>query len=350
MNIERRGMSTSEYAKKMLIQDIEDIVEVILNIDKEERPIFMSAVIPYICLIINEGYNWCSKAKIQLPMLKSKDIIENIRAKGKLFGNDKYLSFDNQIGSIDKIIEMEHEYYKSLAKPYALDCFIYDIGTYWKDQFCVGNTIQYSYDLFSISKDGKLIYRYRNEIFNFSSEIGSACQDIYRAITGKNYKSNNNVSVKTKELRNVDFKFKNKFKNTRNIIIHCLICRINFILYYFKEQCRENSLLYLRISYVTFYSLKNDMEALGIIEDKIFDEYYNSKFRNIMAHYGLYNKITNDEIIQNVIGYGIIEKYFNCDYSNIVKIIEEKLLLLKQLLENEFLLDVKLDKKNKNNQ
>ena len=100
-------------------------------------------------------------------------------------------------------------------------------------------------------------------------------------------------------------------------------------------------MLYLRIIYITFYSLKNDFEALNIVQDDIFDSRHNSTFRNSMAHYSLYDKITETEIMPNVLGYGLIEKYFGCDYSSFVGIIETKLLSLKILLENQFSLGIK---------
>ena len=296
-------MNVSDYAKKFLSQDTKDITDLIFIINKEDQPIFMLASMPYICLIVNEGYDWCAKSKLQLPIIKSKDTLEKIRSKGKLFANDKNLSFDHQFISIEHLIKIEHQYFKNLAKPYTPDCFIDDIGTYWIGDLCIGNTIQYAYDFSPFSKDNKSIYESVKEIYDFSHEIGSAYQEIHTIITGKRYVINKDACIRVKEHTCLDYTFKRSFKSIRNVIIHSLICRINFLLYYFKKHCRENSMLYLRLIYITYYSLKNDLEALNIEHGDIFDFYHNNTFRNSMAHYSLHNKITAAEIVPNVLIY-----------------------------------------------
>jgi hypothetical protein len=70
--------------------------------------------------------------------------------------------------------------------------------------------------------------------------------------------------------------------------------------------------------------------------ENIFDVYYNTTFRNCMAHYSLHNKINEKEILPNAIGHGLIEKYFNIEYFQFAQIIENKLIYILQILEHKF--------------
>lgn len=76
-------MQVSDYAKELLIQDIVDIMDEIFNVSNTDRAIFMLAAMPYICLVINEGYDWCTRYGVDLSKFVSKEILENISVKVK---------------------------------------------------------------------------------------------------------------------------------------------------------------------------------------------------------------------------------------------------------------------------
>lgn len=327
-----------ECAKELIILDCKDMMETLFSMKQDDQSIFMLAAMPYLCLIVNEAYRWCSKAGICLNKFESKSVLENIRSKGKLFGNDKFLNFDKQAENIDNIVKVEHLYYK--RKSYLPDFMRNDVGTYWIDNMCIGNTIQYAYDFSLFAPENKSLYESQKEVYEFSVEIGSAYQEIISTLTGFSY-SIKATGNKIKHHSYLDFKYKRDYKNVDNVIIHSLICRINFLLYFLKKFCRKESMMYLRMIYITFYSMKNDMEALGINSNRCFDDYYEKEFRNAMAHYSLYGKINNKELLTNSVGFGLIEKYFSCDYGFLVEIIEKKLSTIVFLLENSFNLDVK---------
>lgn len=95
-------MQVSDYAKELLLQDIVDMMDTIFNVSNTDRGIFMLAAMLYICLVINEWYDWCTRYGADLSKFISKEVLENIRAKGKLFGNDRYVNFDNQSDNMRK--------------------------------------------------------------------------------------------------------------------------------------------------------------------------------------------------------------------------------------------------------
>jgi hypothetical protein len=139
-------IDVKELAKKLLTQDCIDLLNAIFSVSREDMPFFLLAATPYICLVTNEAYEWCIKAKININPFKSKTILENIRAKAKLLSNDKIVSFEEQRTAFKNIIKIEHNYYKNLANSNCPDLLIDNVGTYTLDNICIGNTIQYSYD------------------------------------------------------------------------------------------------------------------------------------------------------------------------------------------------------------
>ena len=324
-----------EIAKKLLIRDCIELSNAIFYISEKDRPVFMLASTPYICLVANEAYEWCRKAKISLTTFESKEHLENIRAKAKLFGNDTIVSFNEQRLMIESIIRTEHAYYKKLAKPYCPDFLIDDVGTYMLNNTYIGNTIQYAYDFHLFSKPNKSIYDSGYEIKSFSSEIGSILQEIITILSGTSYRIPQGVNISQLHI-NRDFNFKRKFKQIDNILIFSLACRINFLLHCFKKNCPQDSMLYLRLIYITFYSSRNELQNLKIDCDHIFDGYFDRVFRNCMAHYSLYQKVADNEIKPTTTGYGVIEKFFDVDYIELVNTIESKLTLILSALERHY--------------
>ena len=324
-----------DYAKKLISQDCIDLYDAISSNLPENNSYFMLAAMPYICLVTNEACEWCKKAKKSIKPFKSKTILEKIRAKSKLFSNDRGVTFLEQQLALKNLVEIEHFYFKSLAKPYCPDCFITDVGTYSINNIFIGNTIQYAFDFQSFYKPNKSVYQSGEEIKLFTEEIGYKLQEIITNLTGEHYSISNSVHLHY-DVKEKDFIYKKKFNKINNIISFSISCRINFLLIWFKQNCRTGSMLYLRLLYITFFSLKDDLDNLGISYENIFDNHYNIKFRNSMAHYSLYNKINDSEILPKVIGFGIIEKYFNIDYIEIVDIIEVKLYKISALLDEYF--------------
>ena len=316
-----------EMAKELLIQDCLDLVNAVFCVSENDRPVFILASAPYMCLVANEAYAWCRKSKIPLNPFQSKELLENIRAKAKLFSNDTIMPFDEQRLMIEKIIKIEHAYYKKLAKPYCPDSLIDDVGTYMLNNTYIGNTVQYAYDFHLFSKPNRSIYESGDEIKSFSTELGSVLQEIITALTGEPFVIPQKVDT-TQLHANRDFNFQRKFKQINNILIFSLACRINFLLRFFKKNCPQDSMLYLRLIYITFYSLKNELQNMKIDCRHIFDSYFDKGFRNCMAHYSLYQKINDSEINPSVVGYGLTEKYFHVDYFELVRIIESILTLI----------------------
>ncbi len=324
-----------EIAKVLLVQDCMDLLNAVFGVSKSDRPVFVLASAPYMCLVTNEAYEWCKKSQISLNPFLSKELLENIRARAKLFSNDTIVRFNDQRLIIENIIKIEHAYYEKLAKQCCANFLIDDVGTYLLNNRYIGNTIQYAYDFYPFSKPNRSIYESVDEIKAFSAEIGSMLQEIIVALTGKAYKIPQTMYT-TQSHTYKDFNFQNKFKETNNVLMFSLVCRINFLLNFFKKMCPQDSMLYLRLIYITFYSLKSELKNMKMDCSNIFENCFDKNFRNCMAHYSLYQKIGRTEINASATGYGLIEKYFSIDYFELVRTIECKLNLVLSELEAHY--------------
>jgi hypothetical protein len=69
-------------------------------------------------------------------------------------------------------------------------------------------------------------------------------------------------------------------------------------------------MLAFRMMYITFYHLEADLKNLGFEFVHYNMPYRNQYFRNAMAHYSLFGKISDGEIIEDVVGFGLLEKFF----------------------------------------
>ena len=74
----------------------------------------------------------------------------------------------------------------------------------------------------------------------------------------------------------------------------------------------------LRIAYLTYYHLQEDLDNFRISGDI----YYHMPYRDIilrkaMAHYSLYGKLDEPNIREDVIGFGLFERTVSADYKKV---------------------------------
>ncbi len=321
------------YVKKLILDDLTNLINIMLSINKSDISVIAMGLMPYMCLIVNEAYDWCIRSNIKIDEFKSKSVLEVMRSRTKLFNNDKYLSYTNHTDELNELVKSSYAYFKNIAKPYCPDCLIVDTGVYFSNNIYVGNTIQYSFDYYKLSTENKAVFELDKEVYNFAAEIGECIQNIFYTLSGEKLKIIKpyvNINITSK-----DYRFSKSFVNINNLLVFCLSCRINFLLE-FKNLLKINFILYLRFIYLTFYSIKNDLDIMQIEYGDIFEFYYNRNFRNIMAHYSLYGKIIDTEFVSDVNGFGIVEKYFNVSSENLTDIIVNKLYEILSLLEVRF--------------
>lgn len=313
--------------EKMIISDCKEMLDSIFKLHEEDRSIYSMCVFPYLALIAVESYQWCKKMSLDLSDIEErhKNILNDARATIKFLANSSKKNFKEQ--QDDLKAEMKNS---ELAFGF---CNL-NIGVYKTvEHLSIENTIQIKYYFRNIINlnDGN-----SSNVLEISQRVGAIIQEIVTKLSDERYiiKYAENIcnGERLFSCKDFDYNLEKTFGSITRLQIYNYICRINFLLRIFKFQCNENSMLYLRILYITFYSLKNDLKMLNIDFGNLFNGFLNREFRNGMAHYGLYSVISEVDIDQSLVGFGIIEKYFNKNYSEFISEIEERLCRILELL------------------
>ena len=314
-------MDRQEAAKQLITMDLHDMMEAFDMCSGNTRTHFMFGGLLYFAMVISGSVDWCNKAGIAVTCFADKEIIDKLRAKVKLYSSDDVIPLVDQKQLMNRIISVEKQYWLDLQAQSGKKCpkfLIPDLGTYIIDNYYIGTTLEYAYEYSPLNPQGKPILvalfgksKEESLAYMFAMQVGQTMQELYTAITGSSYilknNSNGNIIITDRDFRMDNRRF---FKKENAVFAFNLYCRVNYLLELFSKICKQNSMLTFRMMYVTFYHLKYDLENLGLNFVHYDMPYRNKVFRNVMAHYSLYGKINDNEIIENVTGFGMFEKYF----------------------------------------
>lgn len=314
-------MDRQEAAKQLIITDLHDMMESFDRCSDNNRTHFMFGGLLYFAMVISGSIDWCNKAGIAVTCFADKEIIDKLRAKVKLYSSDDVIPLADQKQLMKRIISIEKQYWLDLQAQSGKKCpkfLVPDLGTYLIDDYYIGTTLEYAYEYSPLNPQGKPILdvlfgnsKEESLAYMFAMQVGQTMQELYTEISGTSYilKKNGNGNL---IITDRDYRMDNRryFKNDNAVFALNLYCRLNYLLELFSKMCKPKSLLTFRMMYVTFYHLKYDLENLGLNSVHYDMPYRNKVFRNVMAHYSLYGKINDNEIIENVVGFGLFEKYF----------------------------------------
>ncbi len=337
-------MNRQECAKKLIIEDIETISNAVFRCDEKTRTHFMLGGLLYFATVISGAVDWCDKAGIKATCFADKRIIDKLRAKVKLYSSDSVIPFEKQKPLMDRIVRVEKQYWIDMQAKSGVWCpkfIIPDIGSYITNGHYIGNTLGYAYEYSPLNSSCKPILeavvdedRESSLAYIFANEVGKTIRDLYLKMLGKYYMPevcNDNKII----IRDNNFRMSNRsyFKKANAIFAFNLCCRVNYLLEVFSKLCETDSILAFRMMYITFYHLKLDLENFELNDIYYNMPYRNDIFRNAMAHYSLYKKIDDSEIIDNVIGYGLFEKYFNKPFEVVNQELVDELIRTRDSLE-----------------
>ena len=337
-------MNRQECAKKLILEDIETISNAVFKCEYNTRSHFMLGGLLYFATIISGAVDWCDKAGMKTACFADKTIIDKLRAKVKLYSSDSVIPFEEQKQLMNKIVSIEKQYWIDLQAESGKWCpkfIIPDVGSYKINGHYIGNTLEYAYEYSPLNPSCKPISvaiggqdKESSLAYLFANDMGMTIQELYTKISGKRYTPqdcNDNGLI----ISDYDFRMGNRpyFKRENAIFAFNLCCRINYLLEMFFNLCGNDSLLVFRMMYITFYHLEFDLKNFDLDFVHYDMPYRDSVFRNIMAHYSLYGKIDDCEIIDNVIGYGLFEKYFNKPFVIVNQAIVEELIKTRDSLE-----------------
>ena len=321
-------MNRQEAAKRLIENDLKEIMDTFASCSGTTSVHFMLGGLLYFAMIISGALDWCEKANIQVEYYVNREVIDKLRAKVKLYASDDVIPISEQKVLMDRIVAIEKQYWldcQAASGKWCPQFLIPDLGAYRVNGHYIGNTLEYAYEYSPLNPEGKAIIdalggkdKESSAIYRFAVQQGQTLQSLYTKIAGKRYllnrQENDWISVEDIDLRLSNRKF---FKKENAVYALNLCCRINYLLELFIPLCGENSLLAFRMMYITFYHLKFDLENLNLEHVYYHMPYRDRSFRNAMAHYSLFGKITDEEIDEKVIGYGLFEKFFGAPFGTV---------------------------------
>ena len=337
-------MNRQECAKKLIIEDLETISNAMFRCDENTKVHFMLGGLLYFAMIISGAVDWCNKANIKVECFANKRIIDKLRAKVKLYSSDSVIPFGKQKKLMDKIVSVEKQYWLDEQAKSGIWCpefLIPNVGSYIANEHYIGNTLEYAYEFSPLNPSCQPILeaiggqdKESSLAYIFASEMGQTVQELYTKIS-KNKYNPKSYDYNKITIRDHDFRMSNQtyFKKDNAIFAFNLCCRINYLLELFSPLCANDTILAFRMIYITFYHLKLDLENFELNDIHYNMPYRDDIFRNTMAHYSLFKKIDESEIIDNVIGYGLFEKFFNKPFEVVNQEIVYELIRTRNSLE-----------------
>lgn len=338
-------MTRQDCAKKLILNDILDIMNAFFKCREHTRVHFMLGGLLYFATIISGGVDWCEKAGIPTSCFADKETIDKLRAKVKLYSSDNIIPFNEQKRIMEAIVRIEKQYWLALQAKSGKWCpkfIIPDAGAYSASGHYIGNTLEYAYEYSPLNPCRKPILevlggteKESSLAFTFSTQIGETMQELYTKIAGKPCIIQKQEPIEL-IIDSHDFRIDNRryFRKDNSIFAFNLCCRINYLLEIFAQVSPPNSLLLFRMMYITFYHLKYDLENLGLDFIYYAMPHRNKDFRNAMAHYSLFGKLSDQEIVENAVGFGLFEKYFGKSFENIRQELVGELIKTRDSLEN----------------
>lgn len=336
-------MNRQEAAQILLRDDLSAVVAANAKWNGKGFGVFALGFMLYYATVIVGAVEWCKKASIDLTASIDQDLLEKLRAKIKLYSSDNAIPLSDQITLMSKIIDREKQYWKGVHSQSIFRFLpLPDVGVYVVNGHCICNTLEYAYELTPFNPNNIPIFivmggevKEDTLSFRYGYMIGEGIADISRHLAFDVEALRIQEPIRITPGR-FDFNLsRNRFlkNNANGIFAFNLLCRINFLLEMLIPTCPEWEMFTFRMIYVTFYHLQFDLQNLDLGFIHYNMPYRDRIFRNAMAHYSLFGKIEDNEIMPDVIGLGIFEKFFGKPFKMVNSAIIEEFKKTRDSLE-----------------
>lgn len=277
--------------------------------------------IPYIGIFVDGAEQWSKKMKLNSPRFTTveKDFYSQLRLSHKLF-EKSYNEYEELLMSeFDK----SDNYFASNCSFLEKVIGYHNVGTdSCNGEFC-GNTLLYSMyiplEIFGNCDVGKMV----NEL----SVVAGKLAVFFECTTFPVFRYRCDLLEKSK-----DYHFYNsspmRMNDSLGQVLFSILCSINYAVEFVENCFFEEIPQKLKFAYLQYYYLCDFIHELNNIKQMDFyidNSYYNKDFRNCLAHYGLGQYLTEDEIFTGDILKGLTFKAFGKDYISVKRDINETL-------------------------
>lgn len=265
---------------------------------------------PYIGIFTDGAEQWCKKVGLNAPTFNDaeKAYYTALRQGHKLLEK----TYDDYSSLLMKhLIESDNYFYHIRSLREKIFGY-YNVGTdICNGEFCGNTIICAAYMPIATLGNRNVGVTIRDMsiiVGKLSAFLGCTNFPHYR------YDDNNIVTYK-------DYHFYNncplKIKNIFGFILFSVLCSINyatvFVDTYFTEEIPQK----FKFAYLQYYYLCDFIKELNIRNNTQFhidDSLKNREFRNCLAHYGLGQLLSENDIVEHDILKGLTNKVFDKDY------------------------------------
>lgn len=302
------------------------------------------ALSPYVGFTVNEGVHWTKKVKalqnvIDLEIDDKENFYEDLR---------QFIKFYNK--SVDELDLILQTFYKkssdfffddlkSIAKVFKMH---YRYGVtfirFGNFEFPITNTINSMALLpgFNINNIKEYGLYLKNK-----AAIAGRLVSVFTGINSLDEQSDYSFR-KDFLIEEKDYGFFNRndlsIRYNSYFLLFNIICTINLMVYGIGGFIIEEAPIKLRGNYLIYYylcDLNSELNEFFNAKFTINRLYYNTKVRNAMAHYGLWQALGEEIDLQDKFG-GLTNKYFNKNWIDLYKEITNILLSYKKQILQYF--------------
>jgi len=304
-----------QFAAFELIQSDARFLYTLVDMQKNAKNLKSNYVLmcqPYIGIFADGAEQWCRKMNFDAPKFNEieKKYYTELRGGHKLF-EKSYIEYKALL--LKKFYESNDYFYKLASDNQKRSSNYYNVGADLINGIFCGNTITFA------------MY---NPAINFENpNLGCLIRE-FSIVAGKlaNFFIGSNPSPYSYDninnyVRYEDYHFyKNcpiKIKNSLGFVLFSILCSINYITQFIEKTFFEEIPQKFKFAYLQYYYLCDFIEELNRENDTKFclnKSLKNRNFRNCIAHYGLGQFLTDDDVDIDDVLKGLTCKAFNMDY------------------------------------
>lgn len=267
---------------------------------------------PYIGLFADGAEQWCQKLGLGAPKFTDteKEYYTALRQSHKLYE----LSYSDFMSALMNKFKASDDHFYNIRSFREKIMGYYNVGTdLCNGRFC-GNTILCALytpiDTLNNKESGPWI----RDISVVSGKLASFfdCQSF------PPYKYNDYILVKHEDYhfyKNCPLKIKTEY----GFLLFSILCSVNYAVEFINEYFVEEIPQKFKFAYLQYYYLCDFIKELNTANGTTFyinDSLKDRAFRNCLAHYGLGQYLTIDDLINDDVLKGLTKKAFNMDYSD----------------------------------
>ena len=271
---------------------------------------------PYLGIFADGAEQWGRKVGLPSPRFteEEKFYYSSLRKTHKLY-ELKYSEYKSTL--IDKLNQSD-EFFRSLRSPLEKIIGYYNVGTdICEGEFC-GNTI-----LCALYSPVEIFNKDIGPWMKNISIVAGKLIGFFGGTDYKPYRYDDSIQIKYK-----DYHFYRDCpindKTDLGFLLFSTLCSVNYAIKFIDKFFLDEIPQKFKIAYLQYYYLCEFIPELNAVNGTnlfINDGLRNSGFRNCLAHYGLGQYLSENELYSNDLLKGLTKKAFNLDYYEAKKLL-----------------------------